>query len=156
MAGPFHPAVSIFEGAVSNVDGTQKAELGSLRFDAGRILQYVKYAATVPGVYEWCQTDTSQFTNVYQVVQLAASVTQVPFGVCEYGASAGSYGWVTRLGPATAKVATTAYAGSALRPGGTAGTLGPIWTSAPTQGAGFGVAVATGVAAGSLVSVRCL
>ena len=157
MSGPFHPAVGIFEGPVSNVDSVQKNELGSLRFDGGRILQYVKFNATVPAAYEWCQVDNTQFTTPYQVIQLAGSVTQVPFGVCEYGASSGSYGWITRLGPATAKTATTAFAGSALRPGGSAGTLGPTWIgTAPTQGAGYGIAIATGVANGSLVSVRCL
>ena len=154
MSGPFLSA-GIFSGPVSNIDLTQQNELGMMRWDGGRILQYVKFGGS-PAPYEWIQTDTAQFTQPYQVIQLAASVTQVPLGVAEFGGSNGSFGWITRLGPATAKVATTAFAGSELRPGGTAGTLGPIWTTAPTSMGGFGIAVATGEAAGSLVNVRCL
>jgi hypothetical protein len=154
MSGPFLSA-GVFYGPVSNIDSSQLHELGSMRWDAGRILQYVKFGGN-PAAYEWVQGDTAQFTQAYQVIQLAASVTQTPLGVAEFGGSNGSFGWITRLGPATAKVATTAFAGSELRPGGTAGTLGPIWTTAPTQFGGYGIAVATGVAAGSLVNVRCL
>lgn len=157
MTGPYWNA-GIFDGPVSNIDSTQKNELGAIREDAGRILQYVKFTTTVPNPYEWVAIDLAQFTNPYHVAQLGASVTQVPIGVAEYGGSVGSFGWITRLGAATAKTATTAYAGCPLRPGGTAGTLGPLFTASgtPTQMPTFGIAVATGVANGSCVMVQAL
>jgi hypothetical protein len=145
----------IFEGPVSDIHSVQKHELGILRFDAGRILKYVKFGAAVTP-YSWAQLDNTQFTEANQVITLAASVTQIAVGVIEYGGSSGSFGWMTIHGPATAKTATTAYAGAPLRASGTAGTAGPLFGSAPTQLPTFGVAVATGVAAGSLVLVQCL
>ena len=154
MSGPYF-SVGIFEGPVSNIDSVQKHEEGILRFDAGRILQYVKFGGNVIA-NDWVQRDGTQFANVFQVIQLAASVTQVPQGVAQYGGSNGSWGWITKEGPATANVATTAFAGSELRPSGTAGRLGPSWTVAPTYLGGYAEAVATGLTTGSLVNVRCL
>lgn len=154
MPGPYLN-VGIFEGPPSNIDSVQKHEEGVLRYDAGRILQYVKFGANITA-NDWVQGDTTQFANPFQVIQLAASVTQVPLGVAQAGGTSGSWGWITREGPATANVATTAFAGSPLRPSGTAGRLGPEWTTAPTYLGGYAVAVATGMTTGSLVNVRCL
>lgn len=157
MPGPYFTP-GIVSGPVSRIDATAKNEVGILTFDGGRILQYVKYNDNVLP-YQWVEMDHTQFTTPYQVKILEASVTQVPLGVAEYGGTTGSYGWITKLGPATAMTATTVFAGGGVRPvGASAGVLGPIFTAsgAPTQLQGFGIAVATGLVAGSLVYVTCL
>jgi hypothetical protein len=166
MPGPFL-SDGVFIGPVTSVDILQANELGATRWDASRILQYVQFDSNVTP-YDWVMlniatTAGSPAGNAYnyRVIDMVATPTCVPFGVWEGPTIAlGNFGWVTRLGPATAKVSTTALAGLDLRPVGVTGTAGAIGM-APTPsvlyGGGFGVMVApSGVSTGCAINVRCL
>jgi hypothetical protein len=170
MPGPFL-SDGVFIGPVTSVDTTQQNELGIMRWDASRILQYVKFNSYVTP-NDWVQLDyptgaVGGLTNAaaanafnYQVIDLQGNPTFCPWGVWEGPTIAlGNFGWITRLGPATAKVSSTAIAGLDLRPAGVTGVLGAIGTSpTPTVfGGGFGYLVGpSGNATGCAVNVRCL
>ena len=104
MPGPYFPGY-VVKGSVSDLTSTQEHELGRLTFDAGRILQYVKFGSGVAR-YNWVGLDTTAAAGVdapHTVMILSALGTHTPIGVAEYGGTASSYGWITRFGAATAK-----------------------------------------------------
>lgn len=104
--GPYFPGY-VVKGNVSDLSSVQDHELGRLTFDAGRILQYVKFGSGVAR-YNWVGLDTtaSAGTDAPNTVMILSSLgTHSPIGVAEYGGTASSYGWITRFGAATAKTA---------------------------------------------------
>ena len=166
MPGPYL-SDGVFVGPVTSVDTTQQNELGITRWDGSRLLQYVQFDSYAQQ-YDWVMLNPATTVGHaaanaynYRVIDMVATPTCVPFGVWEGPTIAlGNFGWVTRLGPATAKVATTALAGLDLRPVGVTGIAGAIGM-APTPtilyGGGFGVMVApSGVSTGCAINVRCL
>jgi hypothetical protein len=162
MPGPYFPGY-IVKGDVSDLSATQDHELGRLTFDAGRILQYVKFGSGVAR-YNWVGLDITADAGVNKpntVMILGSSGTHTPIGVAEYGGTASSYGWVTRFGAATAKVGLVSVgcAGAPLTAcSGVTGALNVPGSStymAMVRGAGIVVTVpnSTGLAH---VNVNCL
>lgn len=164
MPGPFYPGY-VTKGDFSAITSVQEHELGTLGYASnGRILEYVKFTQNLKR-YNWVGRDTSDATadRAKTAAMLITSSTHAPVGVAEYGGTANSYGWITRYGPATAKVGSPASQGQALvNDAGASGTLSVgLFTSATAQisaiGAGIGGVLAAGVSAtGTCVDVNCL
>jgi hypothetical protein len=158
MPGPYFPGY-VVKGAVSDLTATQEHELGRLTFDAGRILQYVKFGSGVAR-YNWVGLSTGADAGVDKVntvMILNDSSTHAPIGVAEYGGTASSYGWITRFGGATAKTSGTAVSvsGIPLVPG--SGVTGALNMSGSSAMRGFGIVVTIPNSTGlGHVNVNCL
>jgi len=164
MPGPYFPGY-VTQGGVDEIDSTARHELGRLTFDAGRILQYVKFGSGVAR-YNWVGLDTTADAGVNKVntmMILNSLGTHSPIGVAEYGGTASSYGWITRFGGATAKTSVT--------PIGSGSTGGPLTACSGVTGAlnvpgsstymalarGFGIVVTAPNSTGlAHVNVNCL
>lgn len=128
-------------------------ELGVWRFEAGKILRYIKTGALIPR-FEACKYDTTVTTAALmgnQVLQCDGA-TNIFAGVVEASLASLSFGWITVLGPATARVATGEIPGTPLGPDRTAtGVLSVRNTSHFNASA---VAVQSGLSFGSAVFLR--
>ena len=128
-------------------------ELGVLRFEAGKILRYVKFGALVPAG-ESVRLDFSVTTAALmgaQVLQTSAA-TDMFMGISEVTGPLLNFGWVTIYGPATGRVNLDA-AGSGLGPSGNTGVLS-IRNSSHFNA--VAIAMQTGLSAGSAVFISQL
>ena len=132
-----------------------KEELGLWRFDAGRILRYVKSGSLIPR-NEAVRLDFTATTAALigrQVVQTDAP-TNILFGIADNHTFANlSFGWVTVYGNATSRVTIDLASGIRLGPTATTGVLGVTQNSSFQ---GQAIALATGVSSGSAVHVCAL
>ncbi len=159
MPGPFRPPY-VTEGDVSDIASTAKHELGTLRFDRGRILQYIKWGSGCKP-FNWVGQDldgTVDADLANTVTLLLNQATHCPLGVSEYGGTLNSYGWITRFGPATGKTAATCSIGAPLaNDGGATGILATIQSATIVQAmSGSGVLVGAASITGTHVRVKCL
>lgn len=153
MAGPYLNQ-GAFSTRVTANDTTQQEQLGVWRFEAGKILRYVRAAALIPAG-EPCTADATITTAAWighNVLQTSA-VTNTFFGIAETTLASGSFGWVTLYGPATARVDTNLIPGSPLGPSVTTGVLTIRNTSHFNAAA---IALQTGLSAGSAIFVSVL
>jgi len=117
-------------------------KLGDLTMDEnGGMYRYVQAGAAI-AQYDAC----IQGTGSYVVIPSSAA-NQVYLGSAQIACASGSYFWLQISGKRTNKVAVGTAAGSPLGTNATAGTLALI--DATAFGGVAGVAVVTGVAAGS-------
>lgn len=155
MAGPYLNS-GPFKTKITDTDAIgPREELGVWRFEAGKILRYVKAAGAVIPAGEAVRVDHSVTTAALignQVVQTSAA-TNILYGIAEATLASLNFGWVTVYGPATARVDTDAAAGSGLGPSTSTGVLTIRNTSHFNTGA---VALAAGLSAGSAVFVSKL
>jgi hypothetical protein len=160
MTGPYFPGY-VVKGGVSDITATAEHELGRLTFDRGRILQYVKFASGA-AKYNWMELDvaTTAGDDKANTVRIVAGdgATGAVLGVAEYGATANNYGWITRFGGATAKVAVTSAIGVPLtNPGNATGVLSTLQSATILQSTrGYGFSVGTPSITGTYVNVNCL
>jgi hypothetical protein len=156
MAGPYLNQGS-FKTRITDVDTTPQEELGIWRFEAGKVLRYVKAGALIPQ-YEAVMFDESAtaspglFGN--QVIQ-SIGESHMLLGVADQATMASlSYGWITVYGQATARVVTATVPGNSLGVGTLTGVLARVQTSTffmPRL-----IAVQTGLSAGSAVFIAVL
>src|SRR3990167_2936716 len=124
MPGPYL-STGQFRTRVTANDPEQQEELGIWRFEAGKVLRYVKAGALIPAG-EAVQVDSSVVSGSplligHQVIACAGA-TNVFAGVAESTIASLRFGWVTTYGPATARVEALAP-GSAIGPSGSTGVL---------------------------------
>lgn len=161
MAGPYFNT-GVFSTRITDNDTVgPKEELGVWRYEAGKVLRYVKSGSLIPA-YESVRLDHSVTTAALmgnQVVQTDGA-TNVFMGVAEVTFANLSFGWITVYGPATARVAgpqadgtTSARDGAPLGPSGNTGVLSIRNTSHFNAVA---VAVQSGLSAGSAIFIRML
>ena len=155
MPGPYLNS-GLFSGPASQNDLIGPAEeIGIWRYDAGRIVRYVKSGSLIPR-FESVRVDGTVSTAAligHQVVQTDGQ-TNMFFGVADSHTFANlSYGWVTIYGPATARVDTTVIPNSALGPNSQTGVLTIRNTSHFNAVA---VALQSGLSAGSAVFITVL
>jgi len=130
-------------------------ELGVWRFEAGKILRYVKSGSLIPR-FESCKFDTAVTTAALmgnQVLQCDGS-TNMFAGVAESTFANLSFGWVTLYGPATARVAALTIPGTPLGPDITATGVLSVRNISHFNAAA--VAVQSGLSMGSAVFVSGL
>lgn len=154
MAGPYLN-VGQFKTRITANDAEQQEELGIWRFEAGKVLRYVKAGALIPAG-EVVQIDSSVAGGSplligHQVIA-AVGATNIFGGVAESTIAALRFGWVTTYGPATARVESLAP-GSALGPSLSTGVLTIRNTSHFNAVA---VALASGLSAGSAIFISVL
>ena len=158
MPGPYFPGY-VFKGSVSEISSVQDHELGRLAFDAGRILQYVKFGSGVAR-YNWVGLYTAADAGVdkpHTMMILDSSSTHCPIGVAEYGGTASSYGWITRFGAATAKTSGGAVSVSGIPLVNGSGVTGALNMSGASAMRGFGIVVTIPNSTGlGHVNVNCL
>ena len=131
-----------------------KEELGVWRFEGGKIYQYVKSGALIPAG-ESVVVDTSVTTAalIGRQVVTVQSATGLIRGIAEVTLPNLGFGWVTKYGPATARVVTNANPGVALTSSSTTGVLS-VWGVSNLDVAA--IALQTGLSAGSAVFVQAL
>lgn len=160
MAGPYLNT-GAFATKITATNATPQEELGIWRFEAAKILRYVKAGSAVIPAYEAVKQDTAVTGATIalvgnQVVQ-TSSPTDLALGIAEVTLAANNYGWITCYGPATARVVgsggTGEQPGAALGPSTNTGVLS-IRNSSHFNAAA--IAVASGLSAGSAVFVRVL
>mgnify|MGYP001574359104 CR=1 FL=1 len=154
MAGPYL-STGQFRTRITANDAEQQEELGIWRFEAGRVLRYVKAGALIPAG-EIVQIDSSVVSGSplligHQIIA-AAGATNLCAGVVEATIASLRFGWVTTYGPATARVDAVAP-GSALGPSALTGVLTIRNTSHFNA---IAVALTSGLSAGSAVFVSIL
>lgn len=156
MPGPYLNS-GAFRTRISDTQAIGPAEeLGVWRFEAGKILRYVKAGALIPAG-ESTKFDTSVVTGTpllmgAQVLQ-ASGATDMFAGVAEVTLPNLGFGWVTIYGPATARVVSATIPGSPLGPSGTTGVL-DIRNSSHFNA--VAVALQSGLSAGSAVFISVL
>lgn len=145
--------VGPFKTRITANDTTQQEELGVWRFEAGKVLRYVKAGALIPAG-EAVKLDSSVTTAAlmgHQVLQTSGA-TDMMLGIAEVTLANLGFGWVTVYGPATGRVATTA-AGAGIGPSANTGVLSISNTSHFNAAA---IAMQTGLSAGSAVFISVL
>jgi len=154
MPGPYFPGYITEQ--MDQLDSSAKYEVGRLAFDKGRILQYVKFGCGAAR-YNWVGNDPAVATGV-QALILQPNSTHAPLGVAEYGATLNSYGWITRLGGATAKTDETCAKGVGLTNAGAAtGVISTIQQMTYLLAMrGHGILVGSPSVSGTYVNVNCL
>lgn len=159
MAGPYLNTGAFKTRITANDAIGPVEELGTWRYEAGKILRYVKAAALIPGG-ESVQLDHTVTTaaligNQVQAIQSTTNILLA--GIAETTLAANSFGWITCYGPATARVTTNAPAGAALGPSATTATTGVLGIWNMSQFANVAaVAVQTGLSAGSAIFVTTM
>ena len=153
MSGPYLNT-GPFKTKITANDTTQQEELGVWRFEAGKVLRYVKASALIPAG-EALKMDSSVTTAALMGMQVQASsgATDMFFGIAETTLAALNFGWVTIYGPATGRVVTADAAGAGLGPSANTGVLSIRNTSHFNAAA---IAIQTGLSAGSAVFVSVL
>ena len=149
MAGPFLNT-GVFQTRVTDTDTTQKEELGVLRFEGAKLYRYSKAGALIPA-YSALKLDTSVSTAA-QVVQTSTD-TDMFFGIAEVTIALNSFGWATIYGPATSRAQTGVVPGVAL---GTSNFTGVLGIRQVSHFSAAGLAVATGLSAGSSIFISVL
>lgn len=156
MPGPFLNT-GAFGDLVTETHTVPREELGVWRFEAGKILRYVKAGALIPR-YEgvmWDENATATaalFGN--QVVQCIGE-SHLLLGIADQATFAlNTYGWITAFGQATARVVTNTVPGNTLGIGTVTGVLARIQTS--TNFLPKAIAVQTGLSAGSAIFITSL
>lgn len=151
MPGPYLNS-GIFQTRITDNDVVgPKEELGVWRYEAGKILKYVKSGALIPKL-EGVRIDFTVTTAALmgnQVLSIDAP-TSMLVGVAETTFASLSFGWVTVYGPATARVNPAAAAGNTLVPSTATGVLAP----AVITGMAPALSLAAGLSGGSAVFVR--
>jgi len=163
MPGPFFPGY-VTKGDFSAISATATHELGTWGYGAaGKILQYVKFGSTANiKAYNWVGLDVAAATDTaYTVNMLLAAATHAVMGVAEYGGTAGSYGWITRYGPATANTGaiTSAKGAPLINDAAASGTLSFNAAYTATLGSlarGSGILIGSPSVSGTYVHVRAL
>lgn len=153
MPGPYLNQ-GVFRTTVSQVDTTPQEELGIWRFEAGKILRYVKANAAIPAGAS-VKADAPIVTAALMGNQVVGTtgVTDMLLGVMETTLPLGQYGWITCFGPATAMVVTNTIPAQGLAPGASSGVLGIAATCNYNAAA---VAIQTGLSAGSAIFITVL
>ncbi len=151
MPGPYL-SQGIFRTRITttNTDAAQE-ELGIWRYEAGKVLRYVKAGALIPGG-EAVKIDTTVTTAALmgnQVLQTSGR-TDMLLGIAEVTLPNLGFGWITCYGPATARVVTTTVPASALGPDSSTGVL-QIRTATDFNAAA--IALQSGLSAGSAVFI---
>lgn len=155
MAGPYLNT-GLWGTQLTQADTTPKEELGIWRWEAGKVLRYVKAGALIPR-YESVKFDTAVTVTAAlfgnQVVQTSGP-TDMFLGVADGATLAlNSYGWITFFGPATARVAAGEIPATGLGPSSNTGVLSVRNTSHFNAVA---IAIASGLSAGSAIFVSQL
>ena len=155
MPGPYL-SQGAFKTRITANDTTQQEELGIWRFEAGKILKYVKAGALIPAgeavVLDSTVAGGSPLLMGQQVLQVSA-ITNMIAGIAETTLASLNFGWITTYGPATARVVTNANPGVIL---GSSATTGVLSTWGVSNLHGMAVALQTGLSAGSAVFVTLL
>lgn len=162
MPGPYLN-VGAWQTSVTANDAAQKEELGVWRFEGAKIYRYVRAGAggVIPAGESVRLDHTALLSGASpglmgaQVVQVDSS-TAMFFGVAESTLSAASYGWVTIYGPATARVVSLVIPGTAIGPSTAAGLTGVLAVRDISHFNAVGLAVQTGLSAGSAVFINIL
>lgn len=144
--------IGVFRTGVGSVDTTAVEELGIYRAEAGKILRYVKASAPIPAG-ESVRLDAAVTTGALiggQVLQ-TSSPTDVFFGIAEATMPILNFGWVTVAGPATGRVRTGEIPGIALNVGTLTGVLQSGGATGAFVGNYVGLALQSGLSAGSAV-----
>ena len=143
-----------FRTAITANDATQQEELGVWRFEAGKILRYVRAGALIPRFEsvrgQFDVTTAALMGN--QVLQTSAA-TDIFFGVAETTLASLNFGWITTYGRATARVVAGEIPGSPLGPSSTTGVLTIRNTSHFNAVA---LALQSGLSAGSAIFIAML
>jgi hypothetical protein len=131
-------------------------ELGVWRFEAGKVLRYVKAGALIPAGeavrFDTSVAGTSAALLGNQVLQ-ASGATDVFAGIAEVTLPNLSFGWITMYGPATGRVVSATIPGSPLGPSTLTGVL-DIRNSSHFNA--VAVALQSGLSAGSAVFISVL
>lgn len=150
-----------FSTLVTANDPTPQEELGVWRWDAGRVLRYVKAGTAVIPRFEAVTRDSAVTSSTpaligNQVVQTSGA-TDLLLGIAEVTLAGSNYGWITAYGPATARVRFSAgggeIPGAILGPSGDTGVLSIRNTSHFNAAA---IAISSGLSMGSAVFVAVL
>lgn len=149
MPGPYLN-IGPFKTQITANDSTQQEELGVWRFEAGKVLRYVRAGALIPRG-EALRLDSTALDGS-RVLQ-ASGDTDMFMGIAEATLASLSFGWVTIYGPATARVTSLTIPGSSLGPSSTTGVLS-IRNSSHFNA--VAVAVASGLSAGSAIFITQL
>jgi len=154
MPGPY-TNIGGYQTRINANDTTQREELGSWRYEAGKVLRYVKASAIIPsGAAVKIDTTVTTAALIGNQVILTIAPTDMCVGIAETTLSALNFGWITCYGPATASVSTQAAApGQYVGPSSTSGVLAVASTSLFNAAA---VALQSGLSAGSAVYVTVL
>lgn len=156
MSGPFLNT-GIFQTKITDNDLIgPKEELGVWRYEAGKVLRYVKSGALIPAG-ECVKADVTVTTAALfgaQVLQCSAA-TDMFLGIAETTLASLSFGWVTIFGPATGRVATAGneVPGAAVGPSTNTGVLSVRNTS---HWNAIAIAMQSGLSAGSAVFITDL
>lgn len=155
MPGPYLNT-GLFDSKVTdNHTVGPKTELGVWRFEAGKILRYVKSAHAIDknAAVKMDATVTTAALIGHQVGMTSAA-TDLLFGVAETTFAALSFGWVTVSGVATARVDSLAAAGQPLGPH--QGNTGMLSFRSYSHFHAGAVALAAGLSGGSAVHINAL
>ena len=154
--GPFLNQ-GVFGSPATETQTVPAEELGVWRFEAGKILRYVKASALIPR-YEavgWDITATTTAALFGTQVLSAIGETGMLLGVADQATlPLNGYGWITAYGPATARVVTNELPGQRLGCGGQTGVL--LRLQITTYFMPRAIAVQTGLSAGSAVFITVL
>ena len=153
MPGPYLNS-GVYSTRVTDNDTSQKEELGVLRFEGGKLYRYVKSGALI-AAYSALKLDVSASTAAAAMTQAVQTSTDTDmfFGVNEVTMALNSFGWITVYGPATARVTTGIVPGVAL---GTTNTTGILGIRQISHFSAAGLAVASGLSAGSPIFISVL
>lgn len=153
MAGPFLNS-GLYRTTVRSADTTAQEELGVWRFEAGKILRYVKASSLIPAgeALKLDATVTTAALMGQQVLQTSGA-TDMFYGVAETTLAALTFGWATIYGPATARVNTAEVPGTGIGPSANTGVLSVRNTSHFNAAA---IAMQTGLSGGSAVFINVL
>ena len=133
---------------VTTTPGVQTPTIGTVAFDSSTGIHYLYVKAGAAITANQAVRANTDLTDV----RPTNAVSQVVLGVAIADIASGASGWIQIDGQATVKVVAATAAGSPLVSTATAGTLG--LADATAFGGVAGVALATGVAAGSAVYLR--
>ena len=158
MAGPYLSTGS-FKTRITSVDTTAQEELGIWRWEAGKVLRYVKAGSLIqafePVRLDFTVAGGSPLLLGNQVLPVSAS-TDVFMGIAEVTMANLNFGWITVYGPATARVNTNEIPGAALGPSNAAGASGILAIRNSSHFSAVAVALQTGLSMGSAVFVTVL
>lgn len=145
---PFISGASVVGQDLTRVDSSAAVPLGTqVVADNGATYRYIKAAAAI-AANDILHTAAAGLDNLTPI----SAVAQKPVGVAPVAIASGSYGWVVVRGPATAKVAASTAANSAIGTSATAGTGTTITASATVTQAEAIAAIAAAAGVGILTT----
>lgn len=154
----FYGVAPISFESVSAVTATNTVDLGTMRFHAGELYEYVYASTTVPVGYGAVYTGTSG----HSVVATGAVTGEYCAGWCKHATIAGgTYGWLLKKGLVDAKNARASTAPSLNQPayvGSDGGFVSdtPVVTSAVDHGHVIGKVLSAGASGGTGASLSLL